>query len=94
MILDSGRTYHMCPHKDWFSAYGPVDSTIIHISNNAQCNVTGIGTVKIKTYDGVVNTLSNVRHVPDLKRNLISLGILEFKGCKYSAEGRVLKVEF
>ena len=91
-ILDSGCTYHMCPHKDWFSTYDPVDSTIVHMGNNAQCNVIGIGTVKIKTHDGVLRTLSNVRHVPDLKRNLISLGTLESKGCKYSAEGGVLKV--
>ena len=24
-ILDSGCAYHMCPHKDWFSTYDPVD---------------------------------------------------------------------
>jgi len=82
----------MRPHKDWFSTYDPVDSTIVHMGNNAQCNVTGIGIVKIKTHDSVATTLSNVRHVPDLKRNLISLGTLESKGCKYSAEGEVLKV--
>jgi len=91
-ILHSGCTYHMCPHKDWFSTYDPVDSIVVHMGNNAQCNATGVGTVKIKTHDGVVRTLSNVRHVPDLKRNLISLGTLESKGCKYSAEGGVLKV--
>jgi len=60
------------------------------MGNNAQCNVTGVGTVRIKTHDGVVRTLSNVRHIPDLKRNIISLGTLESKG--YSAEGGVLKV--
>ncbi|KAH0654835.1 hypothetical protein KY285_029717 [Solanum tuberosum] len=36
-------------------------------------------------------TLTNVRHIPDLKRNLISLGTLESLGFKYSAEGGVLK---
>jgi len=82
----------MCPHKDWFSTYDPIDSTVIHIGNNVQYKVTGIGTVKIKIHDGVVRILSNVRHVPNLKRNLVSLGTLEFKGCKYSAEGGVLKV--
>ena len=81
----------MCPHKDWFSIYDPVDSTIIHMDNNAQCKVTEIGTVKIKTHDGIVRTLSNVHNVPDLKRSLISLGTLESNWCKYSAEGRVLK---
>ena len=37
-------------------------------------------------------TLSNVCHIPDLKRNLISLGIIESNGCKYSAKGGVLKI--
>jgi len=82
----------MCPHKDWFSTYDLVDSTVVHMGNNTQCNVTEIGTVKIKTHDGAVKTLSNVCHVPDLKRNLISLGTLQSKGWKYSAEGGVLKV--
>jgi len=62
------------------------------MDNNAQCNVTGIGTAKIKTHDGVVMTLSNVYHVLDLMHNLISLGTPESKGCKYSAEGEGLKV--
>ena len=82
----------MSPHKDWFSTYDLVDSTVVHMGNNAQCKVTGIGTVKIKTHDGVVRTLSNVCHVPDLKPNLISLGTLESKGCKYSAKAGILKV--
>ena len=59
--------------------------------NNAQCNVVWIGTIKNKTHDGFIKTLSNVR-VPDFKHNLISLGIVESKGYKYSPEGGVLKV--
>ena len=82
----------MCPHKNWFLTYDSVDSIVVHMGNNAQYNVTGISTLKIKNHDGVARTLSNVRHVPDLKRNLISLGTLESKGCKYSVEGGVLKV--
>ena len=62
------------------------------MGNNVKCNVAAVSTIKIKTHDGVIRTLSNVRHAPDLKRNLISLGTLESKGCKYSIEGRVLKV--
>ena len=55
-------------------------------------NVMLLESVFIKIHDGIVRTLSNVRHVPDLKCNFISLGTLESKGCKYSAEGGVLKV--
>ncbi|XP_031127792.1 uncharacterized protein LOC116029887 [Ipomoea triloba] len=39
-----------------------------------------------------IRTLTNVRYIPDLKRNLISLGTLKSLRCKYIAEGGVLNV--
>ncbi|KAG6388780.1 hypothetical protein SASPL_150216 [Salvia splendens] len=42
--------------------------------------------------DCIIRTLTNVRHVPDLKRNLVSLGTLDAQGCRFSAEGGVLKI--
>jgi len=82
----------MCPYKDLFTIFEPVDCGVVLMGNDSQCKVAGIGTVQIKTNDDVVRTLVNVRYIPDLKRNLISLGTLESLGCKYSAEGGVLKV--
>ncbi|GKF22988.1 retrovirus-related pol polyprotein from transposon TNT 1-94, partial [Tanacetum coccineum] len=43
-------------------------------------------------HDGVVRTLTDVRHVPDLKKNLISLGVFDSKGFKYTSENGVLRV--
>ena len=34
------------------------------------------GSIKIRTTKGEVRTLMNVRHVPQLRKNLISLGVL------------------
>ena len=62
------------------------------MSNNASCKVAIIGTVRIKMFDGVVRTLGDIRHVPDLKKNLISLSTLIEKGYKYTGEGGVLKI--
>ena len=45
------------------------------MGNNASCKVTGIGTVCIRMFDGVVHTLGDIRHVSNLKRNLISLKV-------------------
>ena len=42
--------------------------------------------------DGVVRTLGGVRHVPALKKNLLSLGTLESKGCSFGAKDTLLKV--
>ena len=91
-IMDTGCSYHMCPNKDWFSSYESIDGGVVLMGNNAPCKTIGIGTVRIRMADGIVRTLTDVRHVPDLKKNLISLGTLDANGCKFSAEGGVLKV--
>ena len=62
------------------------------IGNNASCKIACIGMVIIKMFDRVVRILDNVIHVPNLKRNLISLSTLDSKGYKYTGEGGVLKV--
>lgn len=43
-------------------------------------------------HDGVLRTLTDVRHIPDGKRKIIYLGTLDAIGCKYSAEGGVMKI--
>ena len=43
-------------------------------------------------FDGVVRVLSNVRHVPDLRKNLISLGVLDDLGYSYSSKGGIMKI--
>ena len=60
--------------------------------NNTPCKIASIGIVKIKMFDGVVRTLSDVSHVPNLKRNLISLNTLDAKGYKYTGECGIVKV--
>ena len=62
------------------------------MGNNSICKVVGIGTVSLKMYDGMVRELTQVRHVPELKRNLISIGILDQIGCVIKAEKEILKV--
>ena len=91
-ILDSACTFHMCPNKDWFATYEPVEGGTVLMGDNSSCKVAGIGSVQIKMFDGIVRTLTDVRHIPDLKRNIISLSTLDTKGYKYSGEGGVLKV--
>ncbi|KAG9453140.1 hypothetical protein H6P81_006044 [Aristolochia fimbriata] len=69
-----------------------VDGGVVMMANNSTCRAIGKGSVRLKMHDGVITTLTDVRYVPDLKRNLISLGTLDSIGCKYSAEGGAMKV--
>lgn len=60
--------------------------------NNKPCKISGTERVSIKIFDRMVRTFDEMRHVLDLKRNLISFSILNLKGHKYTSEGGVLKV--
>ncbi|KAG8492522.1 hypothetical protein CXB51_009769 [Gossypium anomalum] len=60
--------------------------------NNASCKIVGVGIIKVKMFDGVVRTLSDVRHVLEVKRKLISLSTLDSKEYRYTAESGVLKI--
>ena len=72
--------------------YQPIDGGNVLIGNNMSCKTISIRSIKIRIHDGIIRTLSNVRHVPDLKKNLISLGTLDANGYKFLAEGGVLRV--
>ena len=43
-------------------------------------------------FDGVIRTLTDVRHVPELNKKLISLGVLDSRGHKFTRLSGVLKV--
>jgi len=56
------------------------------------CNVEGIDTVRIKMFDEIIRELKEVRYVPQLKRNLISVGALKTLGLIVSIRDGVLKM--
>ncbi|GJW21741.1 retrovirus-related pol polyprotein from transposon TNT 1-94 [Tanacetum coccineum] len=91
-IMDSACSFHMSPNRDWFVTYEEFDGGHVFMGNDSPCKVVGIGTIQIRMHDGVVRTLTDVRHVPDLKKNLISLGVFDSKGFKYTSENGVLRV--
>ena len=82
----------MTPKKDWFDTYKPYNVGMVQMGNDATCPIIGIGIVKIKMFDGVVRFLSNVRRVLDLRKNLISLGVLDDLGYSYSSNGGIMKI--
>lgn len=91
-ILNSGCSYHICSNKKWFTTYRSTDGGTVLMDNNHSCKTVGLGSIRIKMYDGVVRTLMDVRHVPDLRKNLISVGALDSGGCKIVTWNGVKKV--
>jgi len=62
------------------------------MGDNHLCNIEGMSTVHIKMDNGIVLELKEVRYVPQLKRNLISVGALEALGLVISVRDSVLKM--
>lgn len=91
-ILDSGCSFHMTPNRDWFESYEDRDGGQVLLGNNKACKVTGIGSIRIRTHDGIERLLTEVRFIPELKRNLISLGLLDQNGYTYKCEDGILKI--
>jgi hypothetical protein len=91
-ILDSACSFCVTSNKDWFDTYRLVNSGIVNMANSAHCKIIGIGNIRIKMFDGMVRMLYDVRHVPEVEKNLISLGTLNSNGYGYKSEGGVMKV--
>ncbi|KAH9718762.1 hypothetical protein KPL71_022343 [Citrus sinensis] len=91
-ILDSGCSYHMCPDQNFFTTYNAFNGGEVLMGNNTMYKVVGLGTIRFKMFDGMIRELRDVRHIPDLKRNLISLGTLDQIGCSIKVESGVMKV--
>uniref|UniRef100_A0A2N9HA88 CCHC-type domain-containing protein n=1 Tax=Fagus sylvatica TaxID=28930 RepID=A0A2N9HA88_FAGSY len=91
-LLDSACSFHVTPHRNWFDTYRSINCGSVRMGNDATCTIIGMGTIKIKMSDGVVRTLEEVRHIPDMRKNLISLGTLDSKGYSYKFENEIMKV--
>ncbi|KAG8502566.1 hypothetical protein CXB51_001088 [Gossypium anomalum] len=91
-ILDSSCTYHMSPNREWFSDLVELNGGVVYMGNDNACKTVGIGSIQLKNQDGSTRVLTDVRYVPSLKKNLISLGALESKGSVVTMRDGVLKV--
>ncbi|KAK2990880.1 hypothetical protein RJ640_007601 [Escallonia rubra] len=78
--------------RGWFATYLSFDGGKVLIGNDVSYKVVGISSISIRMYDGIVRTLTNVRHVPELRKTLISLGTLDSNGCSYRATGGVISI--
>jgi len=62
------------------------------MGNDVVCKTIDIDNIRMRMFDGQVRILTNIRHVPNLKKNLLSLGSLEARGYKFSGADGAIKV--
>ena len=81
--IDTGATRHICSDKNLFSEYKQIDDgEKLYMGNSSVSNVEGKGNVMLKFTSEKVVTLTDVLHVPEIRKNLVSGPILSKEGFK------------
>ena len=76
-VLDTGSTYHICPKRKLFVSFEELDGGLMSMGDGHTCWLVGNGTVRIRMYDETLRELKEVRYIPRMTKNLISVGALE-----------------
>ena len=76
--LDSGPSFHMTGDKESFSDLEEKNLRMyIEMGDDGWYSATGISTITFQRESGKPFQLKNVMHVPCLKKNLVSVAMLE-----------------
>ena len=79
-VIDSGASIHATPWKDFFTSYTSGDFGSVRMGNDGSTKAIGMGNVRLETSNGTMLILKNVKHIPDIRMNLISTGKLDDEG--------------
>lgn len=82
----------MTSNKHWFGELKEVEGGSVILGSDEPCAVRSIGAIRLKFSTGLDRIITQVRYVPDLKRNLLSCGMLNKKGYEFKGKNRTLKV--
>lgn len=74
-MIDSGASFHATANREVLRNYVAGDFGKVYLGGDKPCSIVGRGDVQIAT-QGYTWCLKDVRHVPNLKRNLVSVGQL------------------
>ncbi|CAH9088439.1 unnamed protein product [Cuscuta epithymum] len=83
-LVDTGASYHCVPRRDYFMTYQAGDFGSVKMGNQSSASIVGLGDIRVKTSVGCILTLKGVRHIPDLRLNLLSANVLDQEGFKHT----------
>ncbi|KAE8720956.1 hypothetical protein F3Y22_tig00017808pilonHSYRG00163 [Hibiscus syriacus] len=89
-LLDSACSHHMTPNREWFFDFKELKGGIVYTTNNSPLDTLGIGSIRLRNQDRSIRTLTGVHYVPDLMRNLISVGTS--KGLEVRAKDGIMRI--
>ena len=92
--VDSAATKHMTNHREWFITFNSIDEGVwpVIVADNKTIRVKGRGDINIiKHVNGrqLTGILCNVIYIPDLARNLLSVGTVSDVGITFLSESLI-----
>lgn len=79
-MLDLGASFHCTSNREIFEDYKKGDFGKVYLTNGDSLNIAGKGTVQYVQKNGQRWKLNEVRHIPSLAKNLISVHQLDVEG--------------
>ena len=79
-MIDNGASIHVTPRKDFITSYTSGDFGSVKMGNDGSAKAIGIGDVCLETSNGIMLFLKNIKHISDIRMNLISTGKLDDEG--------------
>ena len=79
-VVDTATSFHITARRDFFSSYTNGSFGWVRMGHEAKCEIVGMGDVELETSIGCKLVLKNVRHVPEMRFSLISVGKLDDEG--------------
>ena len=78
--MHSGASFHTTPHREIIQNYIAGDFGKVYLADGSALDVVGMRGVRILLPNRSVWLLEKVRPIPNLRRNLISVGQLDDEG--------------
>ena len=79
-VIDSGVSFHITSHSNFFTSYRICDFGKVRMGNGDVSKIVGIGDICLETSIRNKLVLKDVRHVPNIRLNLISTCRLDDEG--------------
>lgn len=81
----------MSGNKEWFTDLNEGFKQTVKLGNDSRIVMTRIGSVRL-CVNGIVQVITNVYYIPELKNNLLSIGQLQEKGLTVLIQNSTCKV--
>ncbi|WRX08983.1 Integrase [Theobroma cacao] len=89
-ILDSACCFHICPRHDWFTTYQSVNMGTVQVGDDFSLSVVGIGTIRIKMFDGMGYKYSGQDGVLNVSKGALTIMKGKLSGDLYCLVGNTV----